>query len=312
MAITLTNEGGTILHDDGKIKISIVKKGLQINLLTGGAFTLVTSGRSYRFNFSDVLSPSTAGAEELRVLLNAWRDVNTDLTVSASTDRQYGANEAVGNTFEPVWNISDAFIPLTTADNFRVKAGGNAADAVAGAGARSVKFTFLDSTFALVSETIATAGAAASASTSSTGFRLLLAEVIDSGTTQAANSALMTLETAGGTDIGEIPVGLGITQMSMFTVPAGKTMYVQHVDITVGAGDSAVVRLFQTPNADVGSAPFSSKNLVVTYPDISGINPIPMQRNLVFPEKTDLLWEAKATTTTTSVSITMHFILVNT
>ena len=97
-----------------------------------------------------------------------------------------------------------------SATALRIKAGGNAADDAAGAGARSVRLTGLSATGAVVSETLATAGASASAATTQTFIRLFDAEVIDSGTygTQSVGSHVgdIVIENAsGGTDWAKIP-----------------------------------------------------------------------------------------------------------
>jgi len=110
--------------------------------------------------------------------------------LNAEVTHRFGM-ATVGTTFVP---IADGLAYRTpqagSATALRIKAGGNANDTAAGTGARSVRLTGLNATGVVVSETIATAGASASAATTATFIRLFDAEVVDSGTygTQDAGS----------------------------------------------------------------------------------------------------------------------------
>lgn len=87
----------------------------------------------------------------------------------------------------------------------RIKAGGNAADTAAGAGAREVTLIGLDASGNVVTEAIATNGISASSATTNSFIRLYRAYVSASGTyaTAAAGShtaAIVIENSAGGTD----------------------------------------------------------------------------------------------------------------
>lgn len=100
-----------------------------------------------------------------------------------ATFQRFGHNPAVPNTaFEPIWSNSGAYAWPTAADSFRIAAGGNAADTAAGAGARSVVVQYLDADWKIQTETLVTAGASASASSSGTAIRFIRAWVGASGT----------------------------------------------------------------------------------------------------------------------------------
>jgi hypothetical protein len=151
-----------------------------------------------------------------------------------------------------VATVATSYVPITdvlayrtpqagSATALRIKSGGNAADTADGDGARSVRLTGLSATGAVVTETLATAGASASAATTQTFIRLLDAEVIDSGTygTQSTGSHVgdIVIENgAGGTDWAKIPVnGFPTSRASIgsYTVPDQHTAYITDIMIEV-------------------------------------------------------------------------------
>ena len=151
-----------------------------------------------------------------------------------------------------------------SATALRIKAGGNAADDAAGAGARSVRLTGLSATGAVVSETLATAGASASAATTQTFIRLFDAEVIDSGTygTQSVGSHVgdIVIENAsGGTDWAKIPInGFPTSRSSIgsYTVPDQHTAYVTDIQIQVEGSKTADVLMLSRGGVLQTAAPY--------------------------------------------------------
>lgn len=136
------------------------------------------------------------------------------------------SNSDIDTTEEDIWNSGGTRTYLTSADTFRIAAGGNAADTAAGTGAREVIFVFLDANYNEVTETIATAGASASSATTSTGLRFQYAYVGDVGSS-GANVGNITIEAVtAGTTQGLIEAGRGITKSGHFTIPANKKGYV--------------------------------------------------------------------------------------
>jgi len=95
----------------------------------------------------------------------------------------FGRNDSGGTSFVPIALGGVYQMPqVAGATTLRIKAGGNANDTAAGTGAREVTVVVLDETGAQITETIATAGASASAATTVTAMRLLEAFVSKSGT----------------------------------------------------------------------------------------------------------------------------------
>ena len=110
-------------------------------------------------------------------------------------------------------------------------------------------------------------------------------------TFQRVNRAYIT---AGGTNVGkiqikngtvvvaEIAVGMGQTQMCVYTIPAGKTGYLTRIAASSSKNISTIVALFQRPFGKTFIRSASSMALYQNNQDISFDVPIP------FTEKTDL------------------------
>ena len=151
---------------------------------------------------------------------------------------KFGENSDVDTTEEDLWSVGGTLTYLTTADTFRIAAGGNAADTAAGTGAREVTFSFLDANYNEVTETIATAGASASSATSTTGLRLIRAYCGACGSS-GSNVGNITIEAvSAATTQGLIPADTGQTQQLHYTVPANKTAYIigNRFSIVKGSG----------------------------------------------------------------------------
>lgn len=217
-----------------------------------------------------------------------------------SSVTKFGENLDVDTTEEDLWSVGGVLTYLTTADNFRIAAGGNAADTAAGTGAQEVVFEFLDGDRNTVTQTIATAGASASASTTATGLRFQRSYVGDCGSSES-NVGDITIEAvSAGTTQGLIPATSGQSQQLHYTVPAGKTAYIVGDRFSVvksggggpGGGNAGIkikgwVRLYSaTSNNNLqGWRKVSEINIIE-----SGGNPFSTQEFLSdpVPEKSDI------------------------
>lgn len=145
---------------------------------------------------------------------------------------------------------------------------GNANDTAAGSGARAITVQVLDETGALVEETVATAGASASAVTTVTAIRLLRAWVSSSGTyassTAGSHAAAIVIENgAGGTTWGTIDATAfpkGRTQIGAYSVPLGKTALIQKFMLTTGSNKPVDFILFSRKNILETAAPYTTMN----------------------------------------------------
>jgi len=159
---------------------------------------------------------------------------------------RFGKNTAVPNgSWEIISDLSGPVTFLSAADTVRVKAGGDAADDSAGAGARTIRVFGIDDSLNFVSEDITLAGASASASTTTLFWRVCFTTVLQPvGTYGGSNTGNITLEdTSATTNLDIILAGEGSSSKACYTVPTGKTAYLIGWETHVSSSQAADVRL---------------------------------------------------------------------
>lgn len=108
---------------------------------------------------------------------------------------------------------------------------------------------------------------------------------------------------------GQINIGVGRTQMSVYSVPAGHTFYLLRVDVfanEAGSGNNyAFYRVSATDNVN------GTTYLVLQSPFIANYN---ARRVIPFPytEKTDLQWQVQTGTSTSPVGVIIEGVLIKT
>lgn len=232
---------------------------------------------------------------------------------------KFGRNNAVGTTFVPV-SIGGIYQTpqVAGATTLRIAAGGNAADTAAGAGAREVTLEGLNASGARITETLATAGASASASTSQTFVRLYRAYVSSTGTyaTVAAGShtADVVIEnTAGTADWATIDLNgfaRGQSEIGLYTVPLGKTAYIMSIHFAVDSVKTTEIIIFKRENILETAAPYTPLREVLALTGLirSGLHDyeIPLGP---FPELTDIGVLARVSSTTSETGVTFEILL---
>lgn len=188
---------------------------------------------------------------------------------------KFGYNSAVANgSWTPVSQVG-SFGLLSAATTVRIKAGGNAADDSAGAGARQVTVQGIDTNGDEVTEAITTNGASASVATTTSFWRVHRAWVSSAGTyattSAGANTGDVTIEnSAGGTDLITILAGEGQTQYAAYTIPTGETAHLVSIHVTVDSNKSAHVRVYQRASITDTTAPMPAKRLKKRFDNIAG------------------------------------------
>ena len=228
---------------------------------------------------------------------------------------KFGRNADVPNgTFEGVNQLSAAFNFLTAATTVRIKAGGNAADDVAGNGARTVTVEGLDDTGAFATETIDTNGVSASSATSTSFWRVFRVFVVTCGTYGAANTAQITIEnSAGGTDLIAILTEEGQSKYGAYAIPLGKTGYLLDALVEADAAKAADFRLCTREDlTDASSAPFSPIKVKLYWDGVLGQAAIdPHSPILTLPALTDIWIDAEGGGAGTEVSCDFEILLVD-
>ena len=205
------------------------------------------------------------------------------------------------------------------ATTVRVKAGGNAADTAAGAGAQELTIIGLDATGAEVTDTLATAGASASASTTVSFIRIYRVYVSASGSyadaTTPSHVAAIVIENTAGTEdwltISATGFPRGRSEIGVYSVPFGYTAYITSLTIHVDAAQAAGILMFKRENILETAAPYTSMQLVLELGGaISGDHThnieVPMQMN----ELTDFGFMAKSIASTADVSVNFEILLI--
>lgn len=223
----------------------------------------------------------------------------------------FGRSDVVTTTLQPLSIGNQYNMPqVGGVVNLRIKAGGNAADTAAGAGARQVLFTGLDVTGAVITEAVATAGAAASAATSALFLRLLFALVTESGTyandTTASHFGSIVIEDSGGVEdwatIDATGFGRARTEIGFTTVPFGKQHFISGASAQVDSNKPANLVILRRSNILETVAPFTP--LFATFELIGLASPVTSQLIIPsgpLPELTDYGWFAAMQTGTGSV-----------
>ena len=253
-----------------------------------------------------------------------WLDTARGLTTGLTTIKKFGRNAAVGTSPIPVCIGGVYQTPQAgSATALRIKAGGNANDTAAGTGARSITLEGLDENFLDVSETVATAGASASAATTATFTRLFRAYVATSGTyastSAGSHAADVVIENAaGGTDWATIALNSfahSQSEIGAYSVPTGKTGYVFLNDITIDSGKTAEVIFFHRGGADDTAAPYQAMRAKSVLTGLSGGTTDISGRTVPFGPfvgPCDIGFLAKVSATTGSVAVEFEIYLITT
>lgn len=229
---------------------------------------------------------------------------------------KFGYNGSVANgSWSFVTVLGQTSFPLTSASTVRIKAGGNAADDTAGAGAREITVQgIVATTFAEETETITTAGASASSATTKSFWRVHRAWVSSAGTYEASNTGAIVVENSGGTtDIITIAAGEGQSQDALYTIPASKTGYLQSVYVTVDSSKTANVRLYTRGDIDDTSAPMKAKRLKRYWDGLQNADFVykPKGAGISIPAKSDIWFEAFGDGAATAVSVDFEVLLID-
>lgn len=230
---------------------------------------------------------------------------------------KFGRNPALPNgTFEFVDLLGPAgegpHAPhLSAASTVRIKAGGNANDTAAGSHAQEVTVEGLDSNWAVATEAIATNGASASSSTTTSFLRVYRAWVSASGTYGTANDAAVTIEnTAGTIDMIQIAAERGQSQYSGYTIPSGYTGFLLEVHFVIDTAKQVNILLFKRENADDVTTPFESPRLLAEWDGASGNFDIDYEIPVRLEDHTDIWVEAAGDGAVSGITADYHILLV--
>ena len=250
-----------------------------------------------------------------RLTADFYTEVQKGNVTGHTMVHKFGRNDAVPNgSWAFVTLLGQTSHVLSAATTVRIKAGGDAADTAAGAGAREITVQGLrEITLAEETEVIATAGAGVSLATARLFWRVHRVWVSSVGTYGGANTADIDIENgAGGTDIIKIAIEEGQTQDAVFSIEGGKTGYLLSIHITVDSGKKADIRMFTRNSLDDTTAPMPAKRLKLYFDGIAGeFHYDPKGAELSLDEKTDIWFEAQGVGATAEVSVDFEILMVD-
>jgi hypothetical protein len=222
---------------------------------------------------------------------------------------KFGEHESIPNgVWVPITNLQPqvALTWLTAATTIRVKAGGNAADTAAGAGARAIRVWGINSdATAEITEDIVLAGADASSSTTQSFWRVYRAAVISCGTYATPyNTGDITIEnTAGTLDLLKIDATEAQTKHLLFSLPTGTSATLLGFETHIEGGKPADIRFLVRDSFTTVTAPVAPQRVIFDEHGITGESQnIPKAPLTPFNGPCDVWIEAEGGGAVTSVS----------
>ena len=207
-----------------------------------------------------------------------------------STLSLFGYQSAVGNTKIPVWENATAYTYITSASTLTLVSTSASDDTVA-----KVLISGLDSSFNPISETLFLNGVTG-VTTVNSYFRVNSMILTSPGTSQTTNVGTITLKQSSNV-IAQINVGIGKTQMSIYTVPTGYSFYLDLAEVNTSnsyTSSNIITYSVQAINNLTGV-----KLAVLQQPFVSIYVANRASDPFMYTEKTDIQWQLVTSTATT-------------
>ena len=213
---------------------------------------------------------------------NIWNESSVNI---------FGFNREVGTAFETVWNDGGPYVYPASALAMSVVST-SAADTM------DVLISGLDINYNAITETVTLTGT--SAVTTSTDFFRINTAIILSG----SNVGNITISNSG-TKYAFIETDLGTTQSSVYTVPAGHSLYLFRIDANSATANGQKY-LFIRNVVTTGGRTLRVSEATFSTSQVSYDRQVPFK----IVEKSDFHFEAKSSSSTNEISIFMEAILV--
>ena len=241
-------------------------------------------------------------------------DVQLGKVSGYSMVHKFGRNDGVPNgTWEFINLLGASNGLLSAATTVRIKAGGNAADDVGGAGATEVTIQgIVATTFAEETDTLIPDGANVSAASAKSFWRVHRVWPSGVGTYRGKNIGPIVIENSAGTaDLIQINADEGQTFYGGYTIPDGYTGVLLSVHKSVDSTQAADIRMFTADDLDIVSAPMKAARAKKLFTGINAESPyIPKGPDSVLNAKSDIWFEAEGSGGTTKVGIDFEILLV--
>lgn len=203
----------------------------------------------------------------------------------------FGFNRTVGTSYETIWDDGGNYAYPTSAVTMSVVSA-SSSDTM------QVLINGLDANYETISETVTLTGTSA-VTTSASFLRINSAAILTGSNVGDINIS------NGGTKYAFIGAEIGTTQSSVYTVPAGYSIYLFRIDCTSGTVNGQ--KYLYLRNVATNSA---GRTLRVTEATFSQSVSFDRQVPFKIDEKTDFRFECKSSSSTNEVSLFVEAILV--
>ncbi len=210
---------------------------------------------------------STVDGDADAIITNAF-PMELDITSGRYSNwemiSKFGTNLAVSTALEDVWNVGGVLDHPTSAETLEILSS-SAADTSGGLGAMKVLVSGLDANFVCLNEEVTMDGTTP-VTLSSAFIRVYRLRVTESGTYGGANLGTITLRVSGGgatraqIDFDTQFGGLGTSEMTHFTVPAGRVGLVTYFRYNIQSSASVDLFVSVRQNADDVTTPFTGQH----------------------------------------------------
>ena len=237
--------------------------------------------------------------------------VSKGQVVGASSLYKFARNPDINSTEETIWEHGGNYVFPTSAA-VRYVSSSDANDTNGGTGANKVRVFGLDANYALIEEEVELAGQTQVA-TSLSYLRIYRAYVTlaGSGGTAAGTVYVADSGASAGVPTGNVYANLGTsnqTLLGVYTVPAGKTLYVDDVNFTAAISQANANATIKFNIRDFGSNVF--RTIVITELQ-SGTYIDKFEYPQPIYEKTDIEVRAVATSSNNPITVSWQGVLID-
>ena len=237
--------------------------------------------------------------------------VSKGQVVGASSLYKFARNPDINSTEETIWEHGGNYVFPTSAA-VRYVSSSDANDTNGGTGANKVRVFGLDANYALIEEEVELAGQTQVA-TSLSYLRIYRAYVTlaGSGGTAAGTVYVADSGASAGVPTGNVYANLGTsnqTLLGVYTVPAGKTLYLDDVNFTAAISQANANATIKFNTRDFGSNVF--RTIVITELQ-SGTYIDKFEYPQPIYEKTDIEVRAVATSSNNPITVSWQGVLID-
>ena len=234
---------------------------------------------------------STQFLGEKMATQNVYLDISRGNYSNATSLNIFGFNRSIGTDFETVWNDGGNYVYPTSALIMSLVST-SAADTM------DVLIVGLDINYNAISETVTLTGT--SAVTTSAAFFRINSAVILAG----SNVGDISIN-SGGTKYAFIEALIGTTQSSVYTVPAGHSLYLVRIDAN-SATTNGQKYLFIRNVLTTGGRTLRVSEATFATSQVSYDRQAPFK----IAEKSDFHFEAKSSSSTNEISMFVEAVLI--